>query len=235
MSDFVESTKEASRGGFQGIKKIRGLLTEMKRVPPPEGWGSDYGEPKDQIKFTLEDAAILEMFPGEEEFELKDNKFVGMVPYAVEGKNPHSNSSYMKCWVASAERMGKKPSEFIGQYVTLEKIPVVLFKQGIRGEDKKPLLDEDGQKIYKEVETTNTFSFVPDETSDSENIKDYIRDLVSGLNQKATLRKLLVDPKAKQFPEFKEALQDGTLAKMLNLALEDDKFVEIKVEDEDSG
>ena len=48
MGNFVESTKEASRGGFQGIKKIRGLLTKLEKVPP-RFTDSDYGEPKEQI------------------------------------------------------------------------------------------------------------------------------------------------------------------------------------------
>jgi len=223
MVNFVESSKEASRGGFQGIKKVRGLLVSLKRVPPR--WTeSDFGAPKDQIEFTLEDAAILEMFPGEDEFELKDSKFVGWVSYAVEGKTPHANSGYMKGWVASAERMGKKPSEFIGQYVVLDRPEIVLFKQPILGEDKKPIVDEQGQKIYQDVSTHNVWCFVPDEGADSENTREYIRDLVCGLNQKAALRKLLIDSKAKQFPEYKEALNNGTLADMLELVVRDDKF-----------
>ena len=216
MSDFIESSDEASRGGFQGIRKIRGLLVGMKRIPP-RFTESAFGEPKEQIEFVLDDAVILEMFPGEDDFELKDNRFTGWVSYAVAGKTPHANSAYMKCWVASAEKMGKKPSEFIGEYVTFEKLPTVLFKQPELGEDKKPLLDEEGRKIYREVSTDKVWCFVPDEEADSENVRAYIRNLVCGLNQKAALRKLLIDSKAKQFPEYKEALNNGTLADMLEL------------------
>lgn len=228
MSDFVESTSEASRGGFQGIKKIRGLLIGLKRVPPNPDWSSDYGEPKDQIEFTLEEATILEMFPSEEDFELKDSKYVGWVGYAVEGKTPHANSAYMKCWVASAEKMGKKPSDFVGQYVTLEKVPTPLFKQRVIDPDtKKQVLDDDGEKVYEEIISTNTFCFVADETADSENIKVYIGELIDGLNQKAALRKLLVDVRAKQFPEFKEALNSGTLADMLEMVIVEGKFEKV--------
>ena len=224
MGDFVESTREASRGGFQGIKKVRGLLVDLKRVPPNPNWGNEYGDPKDQIEFTLEDAAILEMFPGEEEFELKDNKFVGWVSYAAAGKTPHANSGYIKVWVASAERLGKKPSDFKGQYVTLDKIPTVLFKQPELDENKKPLLDDEGKKIYKEISTDKVFGFIPDETANSEDVKDYIKTLVIGLNQKAALRKLLTDTRAKQFPEYKMMLNGGTLAAFLGLEIIDDKF-----------
>ena len=70
MADFVESTKDASRGGYQGIKKVRGLLTELKKVPP-RFTESDYGEPKEQIEFVLEDATILEMFQGRKNLNSK--------------------------------------------------------------------------------------------------------------------------------------------------------------------
>lgn len=229
---FVESTKEASRGGFQGVKKVRGFLTELKKVPP-RFTESDYGEPKEQIEFTLEDASILEMFLGEEEFELTDGRFSGWVSYAAEGKRPHANSAYMKCWVASAEAMGKKPSDFVGQYVTLEKIPTVLFKRPVMGKDKKPVLDEDGGKVYEEIATDKVFCFVPDEAADSQDTKGYVRDLVCGLTERAALRKLLLDIKAKQFPEFRQKLDDGTLTAYLDLVLIDGKFQ--KIEDPEEG
>ena len=223
MADFIETTKEASSGGFRGIKKIRGLLLDLRLVPP-RFETSDYGEPKNQIEFVLDDAHILEMSPGEEEFELKDNRYVGWVSYAAQGKTPHANSSYIKCWVASAEKLGRKPSDFIGQYVTLEKLPVVLFKQAKVGSDKKAIVGEDGKKIYEEIVSTNTFCFVSDETSGSESVDDYIKSLVVGLNQKAALRKLLVETRAKQYPKYKDSLNAGTLAEELGLVLIDDKF-----------
>ena len=223
---IVESSKEASRGGFQGIKKIRGLLTEIKLVPP-RFEDSDYGEPKDQIQFTLEDAAVLEMFPGEEEFELKDNKFVGWVSYAVKGKTPHANSAYIKVWVASAEALGKKPSDFVGSVVTLEKKPVVLFKkpktEKVDGKEK-PILDADGKKVYEEVSTTNTFAFVGDESAGSTDNMAYVIEKLDGLNEKAALRALIVDTKLKQFPEYKDKLKAGTLAEFLGMTIEDGKF-----------
>ena len=122
--------------------------------------------------------------------------------------------------------MGKKPSELVGQYVTLEKIPTVLFKQPKLGEDKKPLLDEDGKKVYEEIVADKVFCFVADETVDSGNVKEYVRGLVKGLTQKAALRKLLLDLRAKRFPEFKQRLSDGTLAAYLELVVVDNQFQE---------
>uniref|UniRef100_A0A6M3KZ01 Uncharacterized protein n=1 Tax=viral metagenome TaxID=1070528 RepID=A0A6M3KZ01_9ZZZZ len=231
MGDFYESTQETSKGGFQGIKKVRGLLVDLKLVDPPDSWDSD----KLQLQATLEDAKILEMAPGEEEFELKENKFTCMWSYGMTrdekdaGKKPFAACPWVKVAVASAEAMGKKPTEFIGEYVTIDKIPVFLFKFPKTEVDtktgkKKAILNEEGEKIYEEVWANNSFSFVPDETSDSASVNDYIRDLVEGLNEKATLRKLLVDTRAKQFPEFKQMCNDGTLAEFLGMLMVDGKF-----------
>lgn len=230
MAGFIESTKEASKGGFQGIKKVRGLLVDLKLVDAPESWDTT----KLQLQGTLEEAAILEMFLGEEEFELKEGKYSFLISYAEEGKTPHANSAYIKCWVASAEKLGKKPSAFVGQQVTLDRIPIVLFKRTIVGEDKKPILDEAGEKTYEDIVSTSCFSFIPDETADSENIKDYVRGKVVGLNQKAALRPLAMDTKIKQFPEFKQRLNDGTLAEYLGLSLVDEKFQKGKDENSNS-
>jgi len=60
--------------------------------------------------------------------------------------------------------------------------------------------------------------------------------LVIGLNQKAALRKLLVDQKAKQFPEYKDKLNSGELAEYLDLVVVDDKFTKREaVEGENSS
>jgi hypothetical protein len=207
---LIESTKEASKGGFQGIKKVRGLLVKMSDdpIPPPESWETT----KLQVQVFLEDCTVLEMFPGEENFELNEGKYNFYIAYADPGKKPHSSSAYMKCWVASAEKMGKKPSDFIGQYVTLEKIKTKLFDQ--RNKETKEL-----EPVYSE----NCFSFVQDETASSDNVKAYITDLVVGLNRKAALRKLITDTRAKQFPEYKDMLSKGTLAAELGFTIGDDE------------
>ena len=225
MSDIVESSKEAIKGGFQGIKKAKGLFVSIDKVPPLFTGTSDWGtEPKEQIKFILEDAAILEMFPGEEEFELKDGKFIGYVSYAEEGKKPHANSAYIKCWVASAEKLGKKPSQFVGTVVTLEKLPVVLFKKTILDDEKQPILGEDGKKTYEEVVTTSTWCFVTNETVDSEDVKEHVKKLLDGVKESGVLRKLLVDTKAKQFPELRDKHKAGTLAEYLGMTVVDGKY-----------
>lgn len=216
MSDFIESSKEASKGGFQGIKKIRGLQTKLELVDPPESWEST----KKQMQLTLEDAAILVMAEGEDEFELKDNKFTCMWGYAEEGKKPHANSTWMKCAVASAESMGKRPSQFTGEMVTLEKKSIILFQQ----RDKTQPKGEDGKYPLKDIVVENYFCYVADETVGSSSLNDYLQDKLTGLTEKAALRELLGNTRAKQHPELKDDLKAGTLGKKLGLVLVDGKF-----------
>ena len=223
----VEKESELAIGGFQGIKKIRGLLLNIDVVDPPETWEN---QEKQVVKVDMEDTAVLEMFGDEEPMELKDGKFSFYIPYVEPGKHPHQNSIYSRCWLASAKEIGKVPSQLIGQYVTLEKQPRLLFQQYEMEDDgtgkKRPKLDDNGDKVKVDILAVNKqgipnhFCFTTDESADGDSVKTYIKDLVTGLTAKAALRKLLVDTKAKQFPEFKDKLRAGTLAKELGLTLE---------------
>lgn len=219
----IEKESELLVGGFQGIKRIKGLLVDIDVVNPPETWAN---QEKQVVKVSLEDTTVLEMFGDEEPFELKEGKFSFFVPYVEAGKNPHQNSIYSKCWLASAKEFGKRPSEFIGSYVTLEKQPRLLFQKPVIDPDtKKAMVGEDGKNVLEDILAVdqsgrpNHFCFVADETANSNGVNEYVRDLITGLNQKAALRKLLIDQKAKQHPEYKTALNDGTLADMLELSL----------------
>lgn len=217
--DFIDSSKEASKGGFQGIKKVRGLLSKMERVPS-KFTESDFGPPKDQIEVTLEDAAVLEMSSNEELMELKEGKFTFWIPYAPPGKvEAAENSIYTKCWIETAEALGSTPKKLIGEYVTLERKPVELFKTD-KDEANKPLgTDEKGNKIYKHIVVDKYFTFANEQTVDSPDVVESIKGIVVGKNKTAALRALVTDPLAKQFPDYKEALSAGTLGEMLGLKL----------------
>jgi len=208
----IQTSGEASKGGFQGIDEVYGLLVDVDVVPAPDGWDTT----KDQVLVTMEDAKILKMAEGEDEFDLNDNKYSFYITYCdkalSEGKRPTKNSAYVKAFLASFERAGVTMEEKIGQYVTFKRVPTVLFTR----------TDKETQE--KEDITTNCFTLVGTETVDSDSTKTYIRDLLVGLTQKAALKQLVLDPKAKQFPEFKVALKEGTLEKMVGLKIEGTKF-----------
>lgn len=226
MVKITQRTSEASRGGFQNIKKVRGVLTTLKDVPPPEGWETD----KLQIKGEMEDAVILERFEEGDDFELKDGKFTwywgySLTPEDAEVRSSPQYSPWMKGAVASAEKMGTVPERLVGSVVTIDKQSVVLFS-------RRPKKDDDGNDIpkgedgkYPKVDIVQEiFVFVPDEGADSENFKTYAAEQLVGLGKQAAKRKLITDTRLKQMPELKDKLGDGTLADYLDLDVVDGKF-----------
>ena len=228
MSDnFVETTAEAAVGGFQGIKKVRGLLISLEKVSGKVPEGADW-EPKDQIEGKLEDAVLLEMFPNADDIELKDSKFTFWVTYAAEGKTPTSGSTYMRCFCASSEEIGRKRvSENKGEYVTIERQDRILFKTKAKNKETEKMETIEVHSVGQNgLPSSGSWCFVSDETADSGTVKDYVRELVVGLNEKSALRALLTDSRAKQFPSFKTSLQAGTLAEELGLSIEEGKFIE---------
>jgi len=214
---FVESTKEASVGGYQGIKTIRGVLVRLEKKASKftEGFG---GKPApDQMEFELSDAAVLEMKPNEEEFELTDGKFTGWETYAAPGRVPHKNSTYMRCWVASAEALGKSPSQFLNEYVTLSRVDTLLFKRKKEGTDET-----------EEIRTDKHWCFVKD-AEDTGDIVEHITGLVVGKNKSAAVRALLIDNRAKQYPMYKDAATADNLPSVLpTVKLVDDVFQRIE-------
>jgi hypothetical protein len=214
---LIESTKDAKRGGFQGIKKIKGTLVDIKETQPAElPW---QGDTKIYVKIILADASVLEMFPGEDAFTLESGDFHFFIPYALPGKDPTANTPYMRCWVASAEELGKAmtgevkpPSYFKGQVVTLEKKIVKLFDAPKKDENGKPIIGANGKKVTEEVLSVDQtgrpkyFCFVAEEKSSDSSVKDYIKKLIGGLNPKAAQRAFLLDDKVKGFGDLKDQL-----------------------------
>jgi len=251
--DFIESTAEATVGGFRAIKKIRGLLTDIQKVDPnPNFTASEYGPPKEQIQFTLEQAAILEVFPSETAPELREGKFTDWIPYALPGKSPSSGSVYMRTWVASSEELGKeecgqptKPSARLNTWVTLERQRKFLFKRPMMEKDEntkkeKPIVDAEGNKIYEEFWTPRSaeereryFCFVGDEGASSKGLEEHIRDGLNGSTEPTAMRFLVMDARAKQFPEYKDTLKAGglvALAEKLGMQVGEDLKI-VKAED----
>ena len=211
MGKFSENTEEASISGFAGIVKVRGFLVDLDLVPPPDNWDTN----KDQIKFVLKDAVVLETLDGKE-FELKDGEFSTYQAYCeggiLEEATPSKNSGWYKGTVPSARALGKTPSGFVGGYATLEHREIVLFES----KDK-----ETGEKIPHK---SRVWHFIEDEGSDSSSMVDHIRSIVIGLGEKASLRKLMSDAKAKQFPQYKLDHKAGVLAEKLGLVIVDGKY-----------
>lgn len=230
MGKLYESSKDVSRGGFRAIKKIHAdVLVDLDVVSPPDGWETD----KMQVKATMEGAVILEMFPGEGEFELKDGKFTCMWSYGMtqedydNDKKPSAGCPWVAVGVKSAEAMGKKPSELVGGPVTIERVPVKLFSHRPKKDDDGNDIEvgEDGKYPLVDVVSEDYFSFVAEDGEGNDAFNDYAREKLSGLTEKAARRKLVTDLRLKQVSELKDKLAAGTLAEFLGMAIVDGKFV----------
>lgn len=213
--NFIESSKEAARGGFSNIKTVRGDVIDMGVVDPPETWTS-----RDKVfKVSLKNAVILERFDPDDDFELKNGEFSFTYTYAVEGKRPTHVGPYMRCLVMPLEKIGKKPSQLIGAGpVTFSKIPT---EAGFSAVDRNSNSKEKKPVIY-----TNYFVPVEPDGADNADTLVYIRSGVAGKNLKQALRWLIMDERAKNLPEFKDALNAGVLAEKLGLSLVNDVFEE---------
>lgn len=184
MDDIILDPNEASKGAFQAIKKVRGVLAEMKRVPSP--FESDFsgGEPSDRIQITLEDAEILEMDEGEPEPELRDGQFTFSLTYAKPGKpKAHQNTFYVKGFLTTGKALGIFP-DYKGKLVTLERQVVELFKQ--RDRDTKELVDI----------TQESFVFVED-GGEALDMSAYVIEKLTDKAPHNALRTALMDNKIK--------------------------------------
>ncbi len=228
---IIGSSKEATKGGFQAIKKVEGVLQPIKRVPSvfKESRFHKDKEPNDQAEIKLTEALILEMEEGEPEPDLKDDTFTTWINYAAKGKEkPNVNTFFIKGFMKSGEILeaklrGVKPEDGIlsnlyGTRVTLERKSIPLFK--------KP--KEDNPEEKEDVMGTG-YVFV-DEEGGGESLIEHIKKLVLGMTPASAKRNLALDGQAKRHPEYKEALDAGTLDNLLGVKLVEGKFEEVNNE-----
>lgn len=218
-------SSEAVESGLAAVTKVEGILEQPKRV------SGSYDS--DQFEFKLSEAVVLAMKAEQELIELKDDEFTGWITYAKPGAEPTPQGGFTRGWCKSAEKLliaqGMAEEEikekkagwrnFIGQRVTVEKLPIV-YKQTVKGGETK------------ETEYPS-WQFVEGDGEAEGNMDDYIKSLVVGKKLEVARRSILIDAKAKRYPEYKDALVDGTLAEMLGLEVDEDgKFQEPNIEEE---
>jgi hypothetical protein len=232
MSDIVLKSTEATRGGFQAVLEVAGVLKSIERVDPPAGsTGFDGKGASDQAKVTLEDAEIIEMEVGEPEPDLKDHRYVFYMNYAKKGHDkPHQNTFFVQGFLKSGEALDAKRrnvnvsdgslANLFNTRVNLRKVKkddkkVLLFRQPTeKGSDQKTDVYGEGY-VFKEDDTAGGAT----------SVADYARTLCIGKSLSALKRTFLLDAKIKQFPEYKEAADNGTIVELLHLTLDEDGVV----------
>jgi hypothetical protein len=243
---------EASKGSYQSIKKIRGILQPLKRVPSK--FKNDEGEPgNDQAEVTLLDAEILEMFEGEAAPELPDGKFTFWLNYAPpKAAKAHENTFYNRGFVMSAESLvaaklgvvkdylewaGKKIAErreimvkspAIGTAVPASFNQLVTLEY-VTKESKRVVLFKDRKKKdaagNEPLVYGQGFIFVGSET-DAKGIEDHIKSLIVGKTPALSLKAVLMDARAKHQEDYVQAAREGKLHEKLGLKLNADGIIE---------
>lgn len=198
MSDqkIAFSSKEATAGGFQAIKRFEGDLLEHKKIANKFAKPEDTAPAPDQIEVYFGDVVILEMEEGEPEPELKDKKFSILFNYALPGRKPHKNSKWIAGYVKSAEETFKKtPKELEGERVVMEQRDTFLFKQ------------KNKETGAEEPITVPCWVFAPTEAAGDPT--ERIRKIIEGKNKAAAYRAVMVNDYTKRLPEVTAAVQNG--------------------------
>ena len=227
IDEVITRSSEASKGGFQAIEKIRGILAPIDIV---DGL---YGK---QAKVTLIEAVVLRMEEGEEEPELRDEMWITYYPYGTaKSRKPTQRQFFVAGFVKSAEaedarRRGIKDDEIqglpeedkpdlknlYGTVVTIEKQDIYLFKRPV----------SQGSEEMEEVWKTGYVVAVDENGDDPAEMDEIVRGLVVGKNKDAATRAILLNARAKQDPKYKDALATdvGDFAVMLGLTVVDGIF-----------
>jgi hypothetical protein len=216
QDDLNLDSSKVVESGLKAVLEIEGTFAKPFKKP------STFGGT--QLECTLDDAVIIKLSPGAEMPELKDNKFTQWLKYsAKEGAlSPASGTFLAKHFIPDGEKLYAKLTNspvVPGTLMKLvgQRVRWVLLVETLKLKDK-----ETG--ATKEV-TMKYYTFSTDIMTETD-VKEAIKKLVLGKNAKAAKRELMMDSLGKSHPEYKAALDDGTLADKLGIKVVDDVFVE---------
>jgi len=231
---IIFDPKDASKGAWQGIRKIEGVLQQPKLVPSKfkrtdPKTNKEIDDPKLQIEVKLTEAEILEMEPGEVKPDLKDDTYTFWMGYALPGAKPSGLSFYMAAFSASGKLLAKARAtdpaaldtvtwqNLIGTRVTL--VYVIDYHLGTL-KDKKKGTEEEAKGKGWIFDTSGTGDV-------KEDINTHAKKLVVGFKPSAAKRNLMLDARTKRDASWKAALDDGSIEKKLGVKLgKDGKYAE---------
>ena len=231
MSIPTKHSSEAVSGGFRDILKIEGVLEDINVKPSKFEKGYGDKPARDQAEFVLHEAIILEMKPGAPEPDLQDDTFKTWQDYAPKGQLMASKHMFFGRYclpsaeALDAKRRGVDVKE--GRWENLKGTRVILEKVE-KPMGKVPVDPKDPTSEKKEVFKTDFVFCLDEESSSATNIVEHIKKLVVGQKKPVALRALNIDSRAKQYPQYIEALKNEKLAEMLGLEVVDGIFMEPK-------
>lgn len=217
---IIGKSSQAAKSAFSSIDEVEGVLLAPTRIKNKFGEFDDNGKARpDQAEIKLNDAVILKMEEGVEEPELKDGVYTTWINYAPPGKDPSGRSFFVKGFLKSGEALDAKRrgvdvkdgdiANIYGTRVRLVKATIELFTP-------KPVAGSD--EVPKPASATN---FIIDEVGgSSEALEEHILALIDGKNIPMAVKSLMMDARAKRSPQYKDAIQNGTLDKLLPVTLD---------------
>lgn len=206
--DFIGTSEEAVRSGFQAVQLVTGTLA----IPVKSaGQSFDGKAAKDQVQITLENAQVLRMDKGVPEPELKEDKFTIWVPYALPGQTPNKSSKFSQTLMKSAEALwearGKKGLgwlDLVGAQVTLERREWTYTVSRAAPTDEAKAEDGDKAKKVTEKGKSDAYFFVENQGAEPDDVIGYLRkEIIVGKAKTTVLREFNMNPTAKRHPEFK--------------------------------
>jgi len=235
MSGIIDRSDQAEKNIFNYIKRVEGILGQPERKPSRFETGFNNKPSPDQVELVLEEATILEMEEGYDAPDLKDDRFVWWLTYAQPGKDKPSNGTFfVQGFCRSAEEVMKakgKPSagwrDLVGERVTLERQERLLFKRPRNAQDPEP---EEGEDPTAKIPIYQSSLVFVTGDEDSGGVEEYVKALVLGKNKVAAKRSLMLDGRAKKYPEYKAAIEDDSICEILGIA-QDENGVYVEAEE----
>lgn len=217
MSDELNLSSDAIvESGLQAVLEVEGTFQA-----PIKKASTKF--PVDQLELSLADATILKMAPNTEQPDLKDNKFTQWLKYGKIGAvAPIKGTFLAKRFIPDAEKLYAKLTNSPAVPGTLMKL-VGQRVRWVRTDDLWKIENKETGEVKSGTSHHYTFGL---DVMTPEDINTHVKKLVLGMNLTSAKRALNMDALAKTYPEYKQALDAGTLAEKLGVKFDGEKFLE---------
>ena len=215
LEGIVTKSKDASLGSWRSVLKFSGTLVGVKNigVPPKSQFE------KEMLELSFENATILQMREGEDAPELKDGKYTVRVGYAKKGHKPHKNSFYIQHFIDSAEKLCNARNIPEGGLAELINTDIVMEYK-----DNVEISKHGGGDTGDDPLTSSGWVFALDGAGKQEPIEEAVKREILGKNKAQALRAIVSNFRTNADPQWRQALNDGTIAEKLGVKLVEGVF-----------